>query len=37
MNTQTLQRQVKYNADGLVTAIAQDAETGEVLMLAERP
>lgn len=34
MNTQTLQRQVKYNADGLVTAIAQDAETGEVLMLA---
>ncbi len=26
--------QVKYNADGLVTAIAQDAATGQVLMLA---
>ena len=25
---------VKYNADGLVTAIAQDVENGEVLMLA---
>ncbi len=25
---------VKYNADGLVTAIAQDADTGDVLMLA---
>jgi phosphoribosyl-AMP cyclohydrolase/phosphoribosyl-ATP pyrophosphohydrolase/phosphoribosyl-AMP cyclohydrolase len=25
---------VKYNADGLVTAIAQDADSGEVLMLA---
>ena len=25
---------VKYNADGLVTAIAQDIENGEVLMLA---
>lgn len=25
---------VAYNADGLVTAIAQDADTGEVLMLA---
>jgi phosphoribosyl-AMP cyclohydrolase len=25
---------VKYNADGLVTAIAQDVDTGEVLMLA---
>lgn len=24
----------KFNADGLVTAIAQDVETGEVLMLA---
>lgn len=26
--------QVKYNAEGLVPAIAQDAETGAVLMLA---
>lgn len=25
---------IKYNADGLVTAIAQDAENGEILMLA---
>ena len=25
---------VTYGADGLVTAIAQDAETGEILMLA---
>lgn len=25
---------VKYNSDGLVTAIAQDAENGEILMLA---
>ena len=25
---------VRYNADGLVTAIAQDIESGEVLMLA---
>ncbi len=25
---------IKYNDDGLVTAIAQDVETGEVLMLA---
>ena len=25
---------VRYNADGLVTAIAQDVETGDVLMLA---
>jgi len=25
---------VKYNADGLVTAIAQDFDTGDVLMLA---
>lgn len=25
---------VKYNSDGLVTAIAQDVETGEILMLA---
>ena len=24
----------KFNADGLVTAIAQDVDTGEVLMLA---
>lgn len=34
MQTQALLDQVKYNADGLVTAIAQDAETNEVLMLA---
>lgn len=33
MSSQLLDR-VKYNADGLVTAIAQDAETNEVLMLA---
>jgi phosphoribosyl-AMP cyclohydrolase len=26
--------QIKYNADGLVPAIAQEAESGEVLMLA---
>ncbi|MEO1292720.1 MAG: phosphoribosyl-AMP cyclohydrolase [Pseudomonadota bacterium] len=25
---------LKYNADGLIPAIAQDAETGEVLMMA---
>jgi phosphoribosyl-AMP cyclohydrolase len=25
---------LKYNADGLIPAIAQDAQTGEVLMLA---
>ncbi len=25
---------IKYNSDGLVPAIAQDADTGEVLMLA---
>ncbi|MFK8025435.1 MAG: phosphoribosyl-AMP cyclohydrolase [Ilumatobacter sp.] len=25
---------IKYNADGLVTAIAQDVENGEILMLA---
>ncbi len=34
MNTQPLLENVKYNADGLVTAIAQDAATGEILMLA---
>lgn len=34
MNVQTLLDQVKYSPDGLVTAIAQDAETNEVLMLA---
>ncbi len=34
MNEQTLLREVKYDAKGLVTAIAQDAETGEVLMVA---
>ena len=26
--------QVAWNADGLVPAVAQDAESGEVLMLA---
>jgi phosphoribosyl-AMP cyclohydrolase len=26
--------QPKFNADGLITAIAQDAETGEILMVA---
>lgn len=26
--------QIRYNADGLVPAIAQESETGEVLMLA---
>ena len=25
---------IRYNADGLIPAVAQDAETGEVLMLA---
>ncbi len=34
MNPDALLPLVKYDADGLVTAIAQDAETGEVLMLA---
>jgi phosphoribosyl-AMP cyclohydrolase len=26
--------ELKYNADGLIPAVAQDAETGEVLMVA---
>ncbi|MEM1105039.1 MAG: phosphoribosyl-AMP cyclohydrolase [Pseudomonadota bacterium] len=30
----TLDLRPRFNSDGLVTAIAQDAETGEVLMLA---
>ena len=34
MNPTVLIEQLKYNADGLVTAIAQDHETKEVLMLA---
>ena len=34
MNPTVLIEQIKYNADGLVTAIAQDHETKEVLMLA---
>ena len=34
MNPSVLIEQLKYNADGLVTAIAQDHETNEVLMLA---
>jgi len=31
---ETLELRPKFNADGLIAAIAQDAETGEVLMLA---
>jgi phosphoribosyl-AMP cyclohydrolase len=34
MDTQPLLARVKYTADGLVTAIAQDSETNEVLMIA---
>jgi len=34
LDRQTLLDQVKYNADGLVPAIAQQFDTGEVLMLA---
>ena len=34
MNIQPLLDTVKYDANGLVSAIAQDHETGEVLMLA---
>ena len=34
MNPDALLSQVKYDANGLVSAIAQDAKTGEVLMLA---
>ena len=34
MNLQPLLDAVKYDANGLVTAIAQDAETGEILMVA---
>ena len=34
MNTQAFLDQVKYDANGLVTAIAQDAETDEILMVA---
>ena len=34
MNTNELLSSVKYSPDGLVTAIAQDADTGEILMLA---
>ena len=34
MSVQALMDQVTYSPDGLVTAIAQDAETNEVLMLA---
>ncbi|MBX2821626.1 MAG: phosphoribosyl-AMP cyclohydrolase [Rhodothermaceae bacterium] len=34
MNPTVLIEQIKYNADGLVTAIAQDHETKEILMLA---
>ena len=34
MDMQPLLKQVKYDANGLVPAIAQDAETGQVLMLA---
>jgi phosphoribosyl-AMP cyclohydrolase len=31
---ETLELRPRFNADGLIAAIAQDAETGEVLMLA---
>ncbi|WOR14459.1 phosphoribosyl-AMP cyclohydrolase [Hyphomonas sp. FCG-A18] len=31
---ETLELRPKFNADGLIAAIAQDADTGEVLMLA---
>lgn len=31
---ETLELRPKFNADGLIAAVAQDAETGEVLMLA---
>ena len=31
---ETIELRPKFNADGLMPAIAQDAETGEVLMLA---
>ncbi len=34
MNPEVLLEQVKYNADGLVTAIAQDQETHTILMVA---
>lgn len=34
MNPEVLLEQVKYNADGLVTAIAQDQETDTILMVA---
>ena len=34
MNPDALIAEAKFNADGLVTAIAQDAATNEVLMLA---
>lgn len=34
MSDNDLLQSVKYSPDGLVTAIAQDAETGEILMLA---
>ena len=34
MNADVLLAQTKFNADGLVTAIVQDAATHEVLMLA---
>lgn len=34
MNTNVLQGQVKFGSDGLVTAIAQDFRTNEILMVA---
>ncbi len=34
MNAQVFLQQVKFDENGLVSAIAQDAETGQVLMLA---
>jgi phosphoribosyl-AMP cyclohydrolase len=34
MNTQTLLANLKFNSDGLIPAIAQQHDTGEVLMMA---
>ena len=34
MINEALLKEVRYNSDGLVPAIVQDAENGEVLMMA---
>ncbi len=34
MNTQDILKQIKFDANGLVPAIAQDYKTGEILMMA---